>query len=208
MAPSDAVESSQPIPNSHSHRPLQREGACYFLSAAEQAMEDAMLRSSPPPEPVLGKRTRQEDDDGNIDTEPDEDLPSTSQQSLPPSVSNVADASRRYALKKKLRPEQRDEVDVFLLVSALSIHLRCLRLNFTQDTALGRQTKLFVCLLSLENKVDAFRSAAPPYQLSDELKVSIRSSMSSPLNFVIQTNINNYGIAVMLSVNISAYNGM
>lgn len=133
-----------------------------------------MLRSSPPPEQVVGKRTRQEDDDGGIDTEPDEDSPSTYQQSLPPSVSNVADATRRYALKKKLRPEQRDEVDAFLL-----------------DTALGRQTKLFVSVLSLENKVDAFRSAAPPYQLSDELK----------------TNISNYGVAVMLSINISAYKG-
>jgi hypothetical protein len=83
-------------------------------------MEDAMLRSSPPPETMLGKRTRQGGDDGNIDTEPDEDPSSTPQQ---PSVSNVADASRRYVLKKKLRPEQRDEVDAFLLVSAPSIYL-------------------------------------------------------------------------------------
>jgi hypothetical protein len=90
-------QTSLPIPNSHTHRPLEREGACYFLSAAEQAMEDAMLRSSPPPETMLGKRTRQGGDDGNIDTEPDEDPPSTPQQ---PSFSSVADASRRYALKK------------------------------------------------------------------------------------------------------------
>jgi len=168
----DAVEpqTSLPIPDSYTRRPLQRDGARYFLSAAEQAMEDAMLRSSPPPETLLGKRTRQGGDDGNIDTEPDEDPPSTPQQ---PSVSNVADASRRYALKKKLRPEQRDEVDAFLLVSAPSIYLRCLYLNIGQDTALCRQAKLFACILSLENKVDAFRSAAPPYQLSDELKVCI-----------------------------------
>src|SRR5258708_35408659 len=120
----DAVEpqSSQPIPDTHSRRPLQREGARYFLSAAEQAMEDAMLRSSPPPETVLGKRTH---DDGNVDTEPDEDLPSTLQQTLQPSVSNMADATRRYALKKKLHPEQRDEVDAFLLVSAPSIYRAC-----------------------------------------------------------------------------------
>ena len=120
----DAVEpqTSQPIPESHSRRPLQREGALYFLSAAEQAMEDAMLRSSPPPETVLGKRTH---DDGNIDTEPDEDPPSTLQQTLQPSVSNVADATRRYVLKKKLRPEQRDEVDAFLLVSAPLIYRAC-----------------------------------------------------------------------------------
>jgi len=59
------------------------------------------------------------------------------------------------------------------------------------DTVLGRQAKLFACILALENKVDTFRSAAPPYQLSDELK----------------TNITNYGIAVLLSVNVSAYKG-
>jgi hypothetical protein len=119
----DVDQTSQPIPdNTHSRRPLQREGACYFLSAAEQAMEDAMLRSSPLPETVLGKRTH---DDGNVDTEPDEDLPSTLQQTLQPSVSNMADSTRRYALKKKLRPEQRDEVDAFLLVSAPSIYRAC-----------------------------------------------------------------------------------
>ena len=119
----DVDQTSQPIPdNTHSRRPLQREGARYFLLAAEQAMEDAMLRSSPPPETVLGKRTH---DDGNVDTEPDEDLPSTLQQTLQPSVSNMADATRCYALKKKLRPEQRDEVDAFLLVSAPSISRAC-----------------------------------------------------------------------------------
>lgn len=47
--------------------------------------------------------------------------------------------------------------------------------TFFQDTALGRQAKLFTCLLSIENKVDSFRSATPPYQLSEELKVSMIS---------------------------------
>jgi hypothetical protein len=37
--------------------------------------------------------------------------------------------------------------------------------------ALGHQAKLFVCLLGVENKIDTFRSAAPPYQVLDELKV-------------------------------------
>jgi len=35
--------------------PLQREGAMILLSPAEQALQDAMLRSSPPPKPVLRK---------------------------------------------------------------------------------------------------------------------------------------------------------
>jgi len=187
----------------------------HFLSAAEQAMEDAnhaMLMSSPMPEPVLRKWNRQGDDllqDG-VDIEPDEDpsLP-TQPQPLSPSIKNVTAAALRYSVKKKLRPEQRDEVDAFLLVSdRLHWHILCLIIG--QDTALGRQAKLFACVLSLENKVDAFRSAAPPYQLSDELKVSIitiSSPMPSPLNAIISTNINNYGIAVMLSLNISAYKG-
>ena len=73
---------------------------------------------------------------------------------------------------------------------------------------LGRQAKLFVGMLSLENKVDAFRSAAPPYQLSEELKVlPTFSHFSYVANFTCKTNITNYGIAVMLSVNISAYKG-
>ncbi|KAF8229661.1 hypothetical protein L208DRAFT_1424052 [Tricholoma matsutake] len=59
------------------------------------------------------------------------------------------------------------------------------------DTALGRQAKLLACVFALENKLDTIRSAAPPYQLSDELK----------------TNVNNYGVAIMLSINISAYKG-
>ena len=108
----------QPIPSSQPHPPLRREGATIFLSPAERAMEDAMMRSSPTPEPVLGKRTRRVDDstDGN-DTEPDNGSPSTTQPQLLPSISNVATATLRYALKKKLRAEQRDEVDAFLLVS-------------------------------------------------------------------------------------------
>ena len=165
----------QPISSSQPHRPLRREGATIFLSAAEQAMEDAMMRSSPTPEPVLGKRTRLADDltDGN-DTEPDNGSPSTTQPQSLPSISNVAAATLRYASKKKLRPEQRDEVDAFLLVSTPLTPLLCLcLLNIGQDTALGRQAKLYACILSLENKVDAFRSAAPPYQLSDELKVCV-----------------------------------
>lgn len=74
---------------------------------------------------------------------------------------------------------------------------------------MGRQAKLFVALLSVENKIDTFRSAAPPFQVSEELKVwfSILSLMLSMLSHFTKTNINNYSIAVLLSVNISAYKG-
>ena len=88
-----------------------------LVSPVEQALQDAMLRSSPPPEQVLGKRTHDEQDGG--DTEPDED---SSVAALAPSLSNVTSASLRYATHKKLRPEQRDELEAFLQVSASLTH--------------------------------------------------------------------------------------
>jgi len=76
-----------------------------------------LASSSPPPESVLGKRRRSTDAiDGN-DTEPDEQGSSTTRpQSELPSISNESAIVRRYAATKKLRPEQLDEVDTFLLV--------------------------------------------------------------------------------------------
>lgn len=101
-------------------RPLRREGAGYFSSAAEQALEEAMMRSSPTPEMVLGKRTHDDHpgEDGG-DTEPDEEgfsLPRP--ETMTPSMSNLAAATMRYASRKKLRPDQRDEIEAFLSVSA------------------------------------------------------------------------------------------
>lgn len=91
-------------------------------------MEDAMLRSSPPPEITLGKRARQGDGDDRrnqdgTDTDPEETPTSstTPRHSSLPSLSNVTAATLRYASKKKLRPDQRDEVDAFLLVCIVSI---------------------------------------------------------------------------------------
>jgi hypothetical protein len=92
-------------------------------------------------------------------------------------ISNVTGSTQRYASKKKLRPKQHDEVDAFLLVSAIIDMLRCLWMNIGQDMALGHQAKLFVHVLALENKLNTIRSAVPPYQLSEELKV--RKAISS-----------------------------
>jgi hypothetical protein len=120
----------QPIPSSRPQRPLRREGAVIILTPAEQAMEDAMERSSPAPEQVLGKRAREVDDpaDGN-DTEPDDGSPLTTLPQPEPSISNVLAATLRYMSKKKLRSEQRDEVDAFLLVSPPLTYLWCSCLN-------------------------------------------------------------------------------
>lgn len=103
-------------------RPLRREGAVILLSAAEQAMEDAMLRSSSPlPEPVLGKRTHQEGDSASTDGDdaPPNDMEPTTHQQVLPSIGSIAAATTRYAARKKLRPDQRDELDAFLSVSSI-----------------------------------------------------------------------------------------
>ena len=113
-------QSSQPASSPQARRPLHREGATIFLSTAEQALEDAMLRSSSPsPEQVLGKRTHeQEGEQEGGDTEPEEGTSASAQvQSVAPLLSNVTAATLRYATHKKLRAEQRDELDAFLQVS-------------------------------------------------------------------------------------------
>ena len=78
-----------------------------------------MLRSSPPPDQLLGKRAHvQDDEQEGGDTEPEESTSASAQaQSLAPSLSNVTAATLRYATFKKLRAEQRDELDAFLQVS-------------------------------------------------------------------------------------------
>jgi hypothetical protein len=177
--PTNPTLQRQPPTNSQPHRPLRREGAFRIenLTAEEQALEDAMNRSSsPPPEVVLGKQIREGGPGDGSDTDLDDDGgerdASTTKQ---PSISNVTTSTQRHALKKKLRPEQRDELDAFLLVSFVvdisSGHL-CLNVG---DAALGRQAKLFTraSVLALENNLDTIRSAAPPYQLFDELKVCL-----------------------------------
>ena len=106
-----------------------------ILTPAEQAVADAMVRSSPPPpDPsppsVLGKRARSPSgyEDGNT-TEPDTAVAGSpltvSAGSLRASVGPLVDRSSasilRYASKKKLRPEQREEVEAFLQVRPLSM---------------------------------------------------------------------------------------
>jgi hypothetical protein len=148
----------QPVP-----RPLRRDGAFCFqgLTPAEQAMEEAMMASSsPPPELVLGKRRRSVNEpvDGG-DTEPEEQGSSIAPpQSELPSITNVAATVRRYAAIKKLRPEQRDEVDAFLSVSIIILWRSCLlkfgsinRIMLSAD----RPNCLYVCL-HLEVSLTAF----------------------------------------------------
>jgi hypothetical protein len=186
-------------------RPLRREGAMIFFSPAEQALQ--VLRSGPTPEPVLRKRPHQEVDNGSDNNKDMSTPPPMQPQTSLPSISNVTNAALRYATHKKLRPEQHDELETFLLVSSCLVNES--HLSTVQDTGPGQQAKLFITILSLENKVDAFQSTAPPYQVSEELKVCfvlMRTSMDV-LKRSEQTNINNYALAVLLSVNTMAYKG-
>ena len=108
-------------------RPLQREGAVILYSAAEQALEEAMLRSSPEPDPsdtLLSKQTRDPNDtqDGN-DTEPDDDRDAPTTQPLAFTASNIRAVTLRYASQKKLCTDQHGELDAFLQVSTLLPHV-------------------------------------------------------------------------------------
>lgn len=103
-------------------RSLRRQGAFSLLTEAEREVEAAMLRSSPPPElSILGKRPRQERHPAyNGDPESEDDSWTTpSSQASAPSISNITTASLRYATRKKLRADQRDELEAFLLVSPI-----------------------------------------------------------------------------------------
>jgi hypothetical protein len=113
LSPTPPYDPQTPPPRG---RALRREGAVIF-SSAEQVLADAMAQSSSPlPESLLGRRTRADSDVGGPDDDPDLDLtPRASTRA--PSISNVTAVVLRYASQKKLRPEQRDEVDSFLTVS-------------------------------------------------------------------------------------------
>ncbi|KAF8220790.1 hypothetical protein L208DRAFT_1426818 [Tricholoma matsutake] len=142
----------QLLPSSQTCHPLQRKGAFHIepLTAEEQALEDAMNQCEDVPNDGGDSESEGDNDDHNAST--------LQPRSSQPSVSNVVASTQWYAMKKKLCPEQCNELDIFLLVN---VHL-----NISQDTALEWQAKLFACI-----------------------------------------NINNYGVAVMLSVNISTYKG-
>ena len=155
--PTMATNTPNPLPAAPpatQTRPLRREGAIILLSRGEQALEDAMLWSdSPEPEAsTLGKRNRandSEDHDGT-DTEPDLEAPTTTSQTLVPTSSNITAASLRYATQKRLRSEQRGELDAFLLASTscLCSFTRTSRLYHCSGLGAGSTSK-DICMPSL-----------------------------------------------------------
>ncbi|KAJ7277335.1 hypothetical protein C8J57DRAFT_1504167 [Mycena rebaudengoi] len=71
---------------------------------------------------------------------------------------NVTAAVRRYAEQKKLRPEQKTQVESFL----------------TEPASL-REAKIFVGILHAENRLKAMEVAKGAYAVSDDLKKNIQS---------------------------------
>ncbi len=84
-------------------------------------------------EPALGKRTRDEGGaEDNDSTGPGDGKPLPSAAMRPqvqPSLSNVITATLQYAARKKLRPEQRNEVEVFLLGASINPSLSGSRIS-------------------------------------------------------------------------------
>lgn len=112
------TSSPSPAPR-YPSRALRRQYAFALLSPPEQAIADAMVRSSSAPAEVrppsvLGRRPRCEDE-GNSDggdTEP-------GGGGEPVLAKDSAATAMRYAAKKKLRSEQREAVEDFLGASSL-----------------------------------------------------------------------------------------
>lgn len=191
MAPTAEHHPSPPpanrphAPTVHPSRRLRRQNAIIILSPTEQALADAMVQSSPPPpdpspSSILGRRARSDGgEDSGDSTEPDTSNPPPRGATAPaqPTLNSlqspqgrVAADLRRYAFAKKLRTEQRDQVEDFLMVSGIPGSAAYRKLKCGEDAPLAREARLFVNLLAVENKLDGMRSAAV-FQLSDGLKV-------------------------------------
>ena len=73
-----------------------------------------------------------------------------------------------------------------------------------------RQTKLYIEQKVILNKLDGIVSSAPPYIVSEDLKVR---SLSEPAIIIVsqsisfQKNIDNYAFTVLLSTKLPSYKG-
>ncbi len=120
-----------------------------------------MMRSSPPPEPVLGKRVHADDQLEASDGEHDEESSTDRPQPLSAPITNLTAATLRYAAKKKLRPEQRDDVEAFVLASALW----ATRMNLSDPLSTGYcawPPGQIICLLDVPRKQSGRFSIGDP----------------------------------------------
>jgi hypothetical protein len=81
----------------------------------------------------------------------------------------------------------------------------------SKDLPPQRHIRLFAELLSIENKLDKIITAVPEWNVSKGLAVCdfilISSSETHYISFSIQTNIDSYVVAVLLSSSLHAYKG-
>ncbi|KAI9064036.1 hypothetical protein FKP32DRAFT_1685488 [Trametes sanguinea] len=105
------------------------------------------------------KRTSDDAELSSDDEGPGGSSPTSKALSVsPPSIlnQNLAALARRLGTQKKLKLEQRQELE-----------------EFAGDTLTVHNLKLYAKLLSLENKVDKIVACAPPFQVSKSLTMNI-----------------------------------
>lgn len=130
---------------------------------------EAMAQSSPVrPPPSSGDKRPHDEVDGGSD-----------QDDAPPTVAssgtinrNLAITVQRYAVQKRLRAEQKMELEVFMKVSRYAPLPFCAE-PLQKDPSIVREGKLYAQNFHIENMVNKIIVAAPPWVPSDDLNVSI-----------------------------------
>lgn len=79
--------------------------------------------------------------------------------------------------------------------------------HMTQDPALLREAKLLASLSAIGNDLSKLVASKPAYEISDDLEVSLAVGAAPRLTLLLQTNIEKYAAAVLLSSKITVYKG-
>ncbi|KAJ7486820.1 hypothetical protein FB451DRAFT_1534905 [Mycena latifolia] len=147
-----------------------------------RGMLDAMGQESPARGPTKRSRGAMLGDD---DDTSDKDQPAAPAPPLALGHQNIVMAVKRYTAKKRLRPEQATEVDVFL----------------SEPPSL-REAKVFTNLLALENQMSKIIAATPVFEVSPDLKKNINNYapavlLSSKTNIYKGDGITNILLAII-----------
>jgi hypothetical protein len=132
----------------------------------------AMAQSSPIAPPRGEKRLHSTlDGDGDSD---DNILDNGSgAPQIPVTVNeNISAAATRYMERKRLKPDQKAEVNAFLHVSRFP-HLIFLTDILFQDPASIREVKLLVNLMVVQSQIDKIITTTAPWQPSEDLLVGL-----------------------------------
>lgn len=176
----------------------------------------AAVAKTPIPAPPVNPRKRPRTGNADDSQEEDEDdelptsvIPATANED-PVANKNVLAFARQYATHKRLRPSLIDEVEAYAAVRHFIS--RCspiLTSTYCQDPIATRQIKMFTVLLSLDTKMEAFRSAAPDFKITSNLDV--RPSVVQPgigiLLLASQKNMHSLALGVLASPKLAAYKG-